>query len=112
MNSLILRTVATYFVPVQILFSLFLLLRGHNDPGGGFAGGLVFVIAIALHAVAFSPEQTRKLLKVRPVSLIGVGLMTALAGGAIGLLVGDPFLTGEWLGTSFLGFKFGSPLLF
>jgi len=40
MRGLILPTATTYLMPVLLLFSLFLLLRGHNDPGGGFAGGL------------------------------------------------------------------------
>ena len=112
MNSLILQTVARFFVPVQLAFSLFLLLRGHNAPGGGFAGGLVVVIALALHAVAFNPEATRRLLRIDPLVLAGVGVLVAILAGVPALVSGEPFLTGLWLDSTVLGFKLGTPFLF
>ena len=112
MNTLILQTVARFFIPVQLLFSVFLLLRGHNEPGGGFAGGLVVATALVLHAVAFSPEATRRLLRVEPVAIAGAGLLVALAAGGVGLAMGEEFLAGQWLDFSILGLKFGTPFLF
>lgn len=112
MNSVVLQTVARFIMPIQGFFSLFLLLRGHNDPGGGFAGGLVLAIAFALHAIAFSPERTRRMLRIDPLVLAGAGLLLALLAGFIGLAAGDEFLTGTWIDGYILGIKFGTPLLF
>ena len=49
-DSLILRTAVRFLVPLLGLLSLFFLLRGHNEPGGGFIGGLVAAGAVALAA--------------------------------------------------------------
>ena len=48
MRSLILRTVAPLIVGLMVLFSIFVLLRGHNEPGGGFIGGLIAVAALSI----------------------------------------------------------------
>ena len=52
-SSLILNTAALAIVPLQLMFSVFLLLRGHDEPGGGFIGGLVAASAFVLYAFAF-----------------------------------------------------------
>ena len=52
MNSVILVTVSRLLTGLLLVFSVFLLLRGHNLPGGGFAGGLVAASAFVLHALA------------------------------------------------------------
>ncbi len=96
MTSLILKTTARYLMPLLLLFSIFLFLRGHNEPGGGFAGGLVAAAAFALYSIAFGAREARRVLRVRPRWLIGLGLLAALASGAIALLSGHPFLTGQW----------------
>jgi multicomponent Na+:H+ antiporter subunit B len=57
MTSLILRTTTRFLLSLLLLFSLFLLLSGHNDPGGGFAGSLT--VAIGLGAEAFFPLATK-----------------------------------------------------
>ena len=49
MKSIILQTASKYLLPILLLFSVFLLLRGHYFPGGGFVGGLVASIAFVLH---------------------------------------------------------------
>lgn len=96
MTSLILKTTARYLMPLLLLFSIFLFQRGHNEPGGGFAGGLVAAAAFALYSIAFSAAEARRVLRVKPRWLIGTGLLIALASGLIGLLSGQPFLTGLW----------------
>ena len=114
MNSLILRSVAGALVPLQLVFSLFLLLRGHNEPGGGFSAGLVVGAAIALHALAFTPRLTRRLLRVEPLSIAGVGLLVALVSGVFGLLAGGAYMEGQWLELELAGthWDLGTPLLF
>jgi len=75
--SLILSTATRLLLPLLLMFSIFLLLRGHNEPGGGFVGGLVAAAAFALHAIAYSVAATRRLLIIDPRALIGTGLLIA-----------------------------------
>lgn len=116
MDSLILRTAARIIMPLQIAFSIVLLLRGHNEPGGGFIGGLVAACGIALVGVSHGMSAARRLLRVRPQTLIGLGLLCAALSGLPALLEGAPFMTGLWGGsvpTLIVGdLKFGTPLLF
>lgn len=58
-NTLILHTAALAIMPLQLMFSVFLLFRGHDEPGGGFIGGLVAAGAFVLYAFAFGAEATR-----------------------------------------------------
>lgn len=113
MNSIILTTVSRSLTGLLLLFSFFLLLRGHNLPGGGFAGGLVAASGIVLHALANGFPSARRLLWMDPRSIMGVGLLVAIASGLPGMLYGLPFLTGLWDQTPFpvVG-KLGTPLLF
>jgi multicomponent Na+:H+ antiporter subunit B len=94
--SLILRTATRFLMPVLLLFSLFLLLRGHNEPGGGFAGGLVAAAAFALHSIAYNAAATRQALRLHPQTLIGTGLLLAAGSGTLSLLLGQSFMTGQW----------------
>jgi len=94
MVSLILGTAARVVQPLLLLFSVFVLVRGHNAPGGGFAGGLVAAIAFTLLAVAYDPETARRSLRVNPRHLLAVGLLLAAASGMVGPLLGDAFLRG------------------
>lgn len=113
MKSLILITASRLLFPLMLLFSVFLLLRGHNAPGGGFVGGLVAVAAVGLHALANGISSTRSRLPLQPVTLLATGLGCALGSGLLAWVVGRPYLSGLWLSTSIpaLG-KVGTPLLF
>lgn len=96
MNSLILQTAARSLVALMLLFSVFLLLRGHDEPGGGFIGGLVAAAAFTLYATAYDVTWARRVLSVDPQTLIGGGLLLACGAGLLGLITGKPFLTGLW----------------
>lgn len=114
MTSLILRTAARFLFALLLLFSIFLLLRGHNEPGGGFVGGLVAASAFSLYAIAYDVTTTRQLLRIDPRTLIGVGLLAATASGLVATFAGRPFMTGVW-GSLTLGaatLDVGTPLLF
>lgn len=116
MDSLILRTASRIIMPLQLAFSIVLLMRGHNEPGGGFIGGLVAACGIALHGVAHGIPSARRLLRIQPQTLIGVGLLMAAISGLPALFLDLPFMTGLWGGsvpTLVAGkLKFGTPLLF
>ncbi|MGY6562166.1 MAG: Na+/H+ antiporter subunit B [Luteibaculaceae bacterium] len=97
MNTLIFKTTTTYLLPLLLLFSVFILLRGHYLPGGGFIGGLIASIAFILHALAFGLNETKKLLRIHPGFLLPFGLLVAaLAGISPLILEGNPFMTGVW----------------
>ena len=96
MKSLIFRTASDYLLPLLLLFSIFLLLRGHYEPGGGFVGGLVASMAFLIHTFAYGLTQTRKIIKINPGYLMPVGLLLALLAGIAPWFVGLPFLTGLW----------------
>jgi multicomponent Na+:H+ antiporter subunit A len=95
-TSPIFRTAARLLMPLLLVFSVFLLLRGHNQPGGGFVGGLVAAAAFALYAIAFGVRRARQALLVRPLTLLGAGLLVALLSGVPAVLRGQPFLTALW----------------
>lgn len=113
MKSLILATATRFLLPLLLLFSVHLLLRGHNEPGGGFVGGLVAAAAFCLYTIAFGVGEARKLLRVQPESLMAVGLGVACLSGAVSTLRGLPFMTGLWLEAkvAVVG-KVGTPFLF
>jgi multicomponent Na+:H+ antiporter subunit B len=115
MNSLILRTAVRFLMPVLLLFSLFLLVRGHNQSGGGFAGGLVAAAAFALYSLSYNAAEARRMMRFSPALLVSSGLLVALASGLIGLFSGRPFLTGIWTYLSLPGLgrmEVGTPVLF
>jgi multicomponent Na+:H+ antiporter subunit A len=95
-DSPIFRTAARLLMPLLLLFAVFLLLRGHNEPGGGFVGGLVAAAAFALYAIAFGVKRARQALLVKPMTLLGAGLLIALCSGLPAVLRGQPFLTALW----------------
>lgn len=101
MRTVILKTATKYMLPLLLLFSIFILLRGHYLPGGGFVGGLVASIAFVLHAFAFGKEETKDFLRVHPGFFIPVGLGVSLISGALPLFFGSPFMTGLWYPDAF-----------
>lgn len=94
---MILRTASNYMLPLLLVFSVFILLRGHYLPGGGFVGGLIASIAFVLHAFANGLGDTRQLLKFHPGFLMPAGLSLAFLSGVSPMIFsGKPFLTGIW----------------
>lgn len=96
MKTIILRTASDYLLPVLLLFSLFILLRGHYLPGGGFIGGLIAAIAFVLHAFANGLKNTKSLLKIHPGFLMPVGLALAFVSAISPLFFDLPIMTGLW----------------
>ncbi|MCL6218788.1 Na+/H+ antiporter subunit B [Zunongwangia pacifica] len=97
MKTIILRTASNYLLPVLLLFSIFILLRGHYLPGGGFVGGLIAAIAFVLHSFANGLKNTKSLLRFHPGFLMPTGLALSFFSGLSPMIfAGDPFMTGLW----------------
>ncbi|CAH1665627.1 monovalent cation/H+ antiporter subunit A [Chelatococcus asaccharovorans] len=79
--------------PVVAMMAVFLFMRGHDAPGGGFVAGLTFAIAFILQYMAGGARWVEARLRVLPVRWIGVGLLVAAATGLAALAFDRPFLT-------------------
>lgn len=96
MNSLILRTLAPAITFLMIAFSIFIMLRGHNSPGGGFIGGLLAASGVALYALAFGVVAARRMLRIHPLTIAAIGLILSALSGVVSALYGVPYMTGLW----------------
>lgn len=91
--SPLLSTGARTMVPTLVLFSLFLLVVGHDVPGGGFAGGLLAATGLLLMFLAYGERGLHRALPIEPEVVIGTGLGLAVLAGLLGLLFEGAFLT-------------------
>jgi multicomponent Na+:H+ antiporter subunit A len=91
--SPILQSIARLTLHLMLLFSLYLLLRGHNAPGGGFIAGMLTAVAIILQMVAFDVESFRQEIPWNPLRIVMLGLTVAVLTGLGALAFGRPFLT-------------------
>ncbi|MBB4131369.1 monovalent cation/H+ antiporter subunit A [Xanthomonas sp. 3075] len=84
---------AQIMFPLTLTVSLFLFLRGHNAPGGGFIAGLVLAVPLLMQYVIQGTASVESRFGFDYIRLIGIGLLCALVSGAGSLLFGLPFLT-------------------
>lgn len=115
MSDMVLRTAAHFLSPLLLVFSVFLALRGHDAPGGGFTGGLVAAAGAALYALTHDAAAARRLIGVDPRRLVHAGLLTALLSGVPALVLGRPYLSARWAtwDLPYAGrLTVGTPLLF
>lgn len=90
-DSVILTTSVNGLVPVLVLVAVVVTFRGHNAPGGGFAGGLIVAAAVILRYLADGPRAVDRL-PVQPMTLVGAGLCLAVAVAVAPLFVGGQVL--------------------
>jgi multicomponent Na+:H+ antiporter subunit B len=103
MNTLIARTIAPVLTALMLLFSVFVLLRGHNEPGGGFIGGLIAASALAIFGIIRGTGAVRRAIVFHPLSIAGAGLLMSSLAGLISILFAVPFMTGLWIYPSIAG---------
>lgn len=96
MNSVLLQVCAKITTPLQLILSLVLLIRGHNEPGGGFIGGLVAAAAVVFYGFANGYPTALRLVYFSPLTFIAIGLLTAACSGLPALIANLPFLTALW----------------
>lgn len=92
MKSFLLGQVAKGLLPVIMVFAIYLLLRGHDAPGGGFVAGLVTTAAMVLHVLA-QDERDEQRGPVRIWRSAWIGLLVAVGSGLVAVSTGAPFLT-------------------
>ncbi|MCB9993408.1 MAG: Na(+)/H(+) antiporter subunit B [Hyphomicrobiaceae bacterium] len=96
MKTVIFRTIAPSLAAIMLVFSVFVLLRGHNEPGGGFIGGLIAASAIAIYGIAAGVDEVRSAIRVRPLNIAAFGVFIAGLSGLLSLSQHVPYLTGLW----------------
>jgi multicomponent Na+:H+ antiporter subunit B len=115
MGTLIFRTFAPGLAALMVMFSIFVLLRGHNEPGGGFIGGLIAASGFAIYGIANGVKNVRRALYFRPLSISAAGVLLAALSGIPAVLQNKPYLTGLWWFPDLAGevkLALSTPLLF
>jgi multicomponent Na+:H+ antiporter subunit A len=94
--------------------SVVVLLRGHNEIGGGFVGGLTAALAFAIVALTHGVNRAREKLRFHPLTIVGGGLMLAVASGLPGLVAYGDYLRHIWVDLTVFGVhvRQGTTLLF
>ena len=92
-HPMMLGMLARLILPLALLVSMFIFLRGHNEPGGGFIAGLVTAVALILLQVAYGQDWVQSRMGVRLPNLAAAGILIAAATGLASLPLGYPFLT-------------------
>jgi len=95
-RSILLENTVSVLYWIMLGAAVWLLLRGHNAPGGGFVAALVAVAATVAHALVAGTAAARARLLLGPLSLSALGLALAAASGLPALASGQPFLTHWW----------------
>src|SRR4030042_3936736 len=96
MTTIVLNTIARIILPLLLIFSLYLLGRGHNSPGGGFIAGVLAGLTIALQLNVFGIKYVRNIFVFDSISIIFLGLLVAAGTGFVSIVFGFPFLTSSF----------------
>jgi len=92
-HPMMLRQIARPMLPLALMVSAFIFLRGHNLPGGGFIAGLITSVALILQYIASGMVWTEDRIGIKYHNVIGLGLLFAIIAGAGSLAFSYPFLT-------------------
>jgi len=97
LNPVIVPSVSRVLYYLVLVFALYLFFRGHHNPGGGFAAGVMAASAVVIWALAYERTAALAMVPVHPRNLIATGLCTIGAVGLGSVLAGYPFLTRGFL---------------
>lgn len=114
-HPMVLSTISQMLLPLALLVSVYIFLRGHNEPGGGFIAGLITAVAIIQQYIANGVEWMKENIRLKYQALIGSGLLIAFMTGVGSFIFDRPFLTSwfdyfkwPWVGK----FELASAMLF
>ena len=117
MNSRILKIASQVLKPLFLVVSLWLLLRGHNHPGGGFIAGLIAGSALVFEPLStVSPEKLRRQWGDNPYTFLVMGMTAILISAFTGLIADNTVLEAQWVIADLPlmqeSLKVGTPMLF
>jgi len=115
LRNIILEKIVDLFMKVMLIFSIYLLLRGHNNPGGGFIAGIIASTGFIFYAIIFGTESLQSIIKIKPQTFIAIGLSFVLIAAILPTFSSTEILTGLWIKAKIpiLGtLHIGTPLLF
>lgn len=92
-HPIMLQTFTRLLMPLMIMVAFYILLRGHNLPGGGFIAGLIASVALIVMYLSNGIDWTKERFSIDMHLVIGFGLLTATATGLSAIVLGYPFLT-------------------
>ncbi|KOF12019.1 Na(+)/H(+) antiporter subunit B [Planomicrobium chinense] len=92
-NDVILKTVSQAGVLIILTFGVYLFLSGHNQPGGGFIGGLVLATAFVLMFLTFDSETVNKAIPFDFKKISALGVLLAFSSSALPMFFGQPFMS-------------------
>lgn len=96
MRTIILQGAIKVLIPIFFVYSLYLLFRGHDRPGGGFIGALVISIGLIFHMIAFGVYETQRIYRIDTTKLASIGLLVAFIGATLALFLGKDFFSALW----------------
>jgi multicomponent Na+:H+ antiporter subunit B len=115
-SSIIFSRVALVVFFIANVVAIYLLLRGHNYPGGGFIAGVATAVSIILLSFVSGVETLHRFFRFDPIRIATIGLLIAVIAGCLPLFIGLPYLTTfnyKWYDVPVIGELYlGTPLLF
>jgi multicomponent Na+:H+ antiporter subunit B len=115
MRNIILEKIVSLFLKVMLIFALYLLVRGHNNPGGGFIAAIIASTGFVFYAIIYGTKKVEKMLRLSTHQWMGIGLLLVLISTLLPLFFSKEIQTGLWIPSDFpvLGMlSLGTPLLF
>lgn len=104
MSSILLRTAVKLIFPLVLIFAAYTALKGHNEPGGGFIGGLMGAVAFLLYRMAHGRNALVTLMPFHPRLLVALGLALAYLTAMVPMFFGQPMMTSLVIDELSIGF--------
>jgi multicomponent Na+:H+ antiporter subunit B len=103
MRTIILQVTTRILIPVFFMYSLYLLFRGHDSPGGGFIAALVVSIGLVFHMIAFGVSSTQRIYRIDTMKFIAIGLLLSFIAATLSMLIGKGFFQAIWTNVKIIG---------
>jgi multisubunit Na+/H+ antiporter MnhB subunit len=103
MRTTILQVTTRILIPIFFIYSLYLLFRGHDSPGGGFIAALVVSIGLVFHMIAFGVSSTQRIYRIDTMKFIAIGLLISFIAATLPMLMGKGFFQAIWTNVKIIG---------